>query len=362
MPSNTEQGQRFIKSLLWLLGLLIAVYVVSHAMVHDRLSGCTQSGDCDGQLAGGQVSWHYFATLTPQGEVIPRHIDEMDWYVGSGRTVEILKSLTSRYETIKVLSAGVKAKIQLLAGRLALPDKTRELVDALDAGNYDRALQVLRFLQYSLSQDTLSDLDKTIGFSQLGEDLTTLGGLINQQRIEVTHLSPPLASLFFWTSPTLSMLEVLFWAAFGVITNLLVNSAEYLRKGDFQPCERWVAYTKLVYGPILAMVLVMALINGWFDVESYRLRVWTLPLLGFLFGYASRRTARQLDKLLERFMGKMEQGIAAGPEQARKRHQAIVKELQQAYKPATFTELKAQAKKLAKAHLENEVSGKGKGQ
>ncbi len=140
-----------------------------------------------------------------------------------------------------------------------------------------------------------------------------------------------------------------------------ISSAEYLRKGDFQPIETWVAYPKLIYGPILAVVLVLALINGFFTVENYKLRVWTLPLVGFIFGYAARRTARLVEKVIERFLGKAEQGIAKGPEAASAKQTALVNDLKNALKPRNMEDLRSQAKKLAKEITENEVKkGEGK--
>ena len=154
------------------------------------------------------------------------------------------------------------------------------------------------------------------------------------------------------------MLEVLFWALFGVLTNLLVNATEYLRKGTFQPRERWVAYTKLLYGPIFAVILVLAMINGFFETESYEVRVWTLPLVSFLFGYASRRTARLIDRLLERFLGAAEKAIDAGPGPVAARRQALVDKLMDAYRPSDLPTLRAQAKELAREIVEAEVDGR----
>jgi len=51
---------------------------------------------------------------------------------------------------------------------------------------------------------------------------------------------------------------------------------------------------------MLSLVLVMAILNGWFDLGEYETRAWSLPLISFLFGYASRKTASLIDRLLDR--------------------------------------------------------------
>jgi len=109
------------------------------------------------------------------------------------------------------------------------------------------------------------------------------------------------------------MIEVFLFALFGVLTNLLVNAAEFLRKKEFDSAERWVAYTKLVYGPSLAVILVFAITQGWFDLGDYQTRSFTLPLLGFIFGYATRRTVTLFDRLTTKILGAASDSIKRGP-------------------------------------------------
>ena len=105
-------------------------------------------------------------------------------------------------------------------------------------------------------------------------------------------------------------------------------------------------------------ILVLAMINGFFQLESYEVRVWTLPLASFLFGYASRRTARLVDRLLERFLGAADEAIEVGPGPATARRRALVEKLADAYRPGDWQQLRTQAKQLAREIVETEVDGR----
>ena len=160
-----------------------------------------------------------------------------------------------------------------------------------------------------------------------------------------------IGDLLFSVAPNLSILEVLFWALFGVFTSLLVNSAEYLRERSFNPDERWVAYTKLVYGPILAMVIVLAIMFGWLSLGPYEARVWTLPLVGFIFGYASRRTVNLFEKLQDKVFGATEKSIREGPKKIMEARAKTLEMLRDAARPKSMKELRERAKEHARQHV-----------
>ena len=149
----------------------------------------------------------------------------------------------------------------------------------------------------------------------------------------------------FWTSPGGSLAEVLFWALLGVLTNLLLHGARYVSRHGYRPAERWVAYTKMTYGPMLALIVVMAMLNGWIDFGAYESRVWTLPFIGFILGYNSRKTASLLDRLGERLLGEADQSITDGPAAIAARTSARLEALRQV-QPQTLAELRTAASAL----------------
>ncbi|MDO6695515.1 hypothetical protein Q4574_19605 [Aliiglaciecola sp. 3_MG-2023] len=337
-PTRTI-GQSFILKLIVLLTLVIFVYLVSHLIVMHTKS--------DEQ---GAISWKYFAQLSSTGEVNFKNLGDLDWYIGAEQSLDTIAKIRDRSTSIFELFTKTKAQILQLKLRVNDLKEITPIETQLDQGEYNNAYLLVAEVSSKLSASNL--LPNTIK-----ENLFALDRLKQQQLNDLETLSPP-NKLFMWTSPNLSMLEILFWAVFGVITNLLVNSAEYLRKQNFNPLERWVAYTKLIYGPILALVMVMAIMFGWFDLGPYKARVWTLPLIGFIFGYASRRTAALFDKLIAKVLGEAEKSINEGPKKLYEERTKLIRALKSAAEPKGFGEIKSQAKELANGLVESQLAKK----
>lgn len=305
--------------------------------------------------ASGKIDWRSFAQIDSIGGVRFFNLGDLDWYLGADASVDKIRDLRDRSAEINTLNTKVRGQFVQLR-RLVVDHGRVEAINLLVInGKYQDAYIQLSELEIELSRDSIN----RSGFFAIKENLIQLQRLKMTQMHDLEDLSPPHANLFFWTSPNLSIVEVLFWALFGVMTNLLVNSAEYLRKNNFNPDERWVAYTKLVYGPVLAVVLVLAIMFGWLDIGPYEARVWTLPLVGFLFGYASRRTANLFDKLQEKAMGAAEKSIERGPKDILEKRRQVQAALRDAARPESINELRTMAKQFAREQLNTEVSIKG---
>ena len=92
----------------------------------------------------------------------------------------------------------------------------------------------------------------------------------------------------------------------------------------------------------------MAILIGWIDVGSYQTVSWSLPVLGFLFGYNSRKTALLVDRLSERLLGAARESIDEGPEAVAKRRMETLRSVMwNSRSPATFDELVTDAKVVA---------------
>ena len=333
---------------------LLAGGAVLYALLHVALP---ERPPTDAPGCTSELGPDCFGRVDELGDVELASPGDVDWYVGADEARRVREQAERNSREMDAL----RSAVVLRAGsRIAPLLLDRAPVDALirevGRGEYAAAGQTFAGIVDSLS--TASANVEAVALAEIGADLARLAVLERHQHALVARLTPPLARLFFWTSPAYSMLEVLFFALFGVLTNLLVNATEHLRKGDFHPPERWVAYTKLLYGPIIALILVFAMIHGFLRPESYEVRVWTLPGVSFLFGYASRRIARLIDSLLERVLGVADPAAREEPGPVTAERRDLVEKLAKAYRPRDLRELRQQLKELAHEAVEAEAAAR----
>lgn len=341
-----SQGQRFVTWQLILLLAVVVAYLFAHAVFRpsDHLPYGTN-----------------FVSISTQGIVTPRDMMDLNWFIGPEQSRQIL--LTTSNANIRIQN-NVDEINSLIQGTIDEGQRSEwqhlmEFKTSVTSGEYENARLILETIQRGVSPGTYSNIvwgnkGKPV-FSLLKDRIDELCRVKREQKSEVEYLKPPLTSQCFWTTPCGSLFEVVFWSLFGVITYLLVNSAEYLRTGQFKPSERWVTYTKLVYGPILSLVLVLAIVYGYMDLGGYRVRVYTLPIVAFVFGYASRNIVTLFDKLVERFLGEAGRSIEAGPDAVAARRNAEIEQMMASAKPTTLQELKEQAKKIARPIVETSI-------
>ena len=369
--NSLETGKAFIKRLIIAFWLLVSIYIVSHWVLWSLPTASPPIGNNQAQqpsacftepAKAGTLSWQNFVSVAPNGEVRFHNHREMDWYVGADHVIELTEPLrAAETQTLELV-----AEIREILGRmnesgLIRPAAIKVLRGHIDAGQYIEARIAFETFWSTLSSETRGILDQNQPrVSGFGDKVESIRQLLIEQCDYASAFTPPSTKMFFWTSPSLAIVEVYFWALLGVLTNLFYNSAEHLRKGTFNPNERWVAYTKAHYGPVLAVILTLAMVFGWFKIESYEIRVWTLPLVGFIFGYVSRSTARLFENIVERFMGKAEEAARAGPEGARASTTRVLNVLMEATRPRNFEELRHDAKILAGEVVEKKLADKEK--
>ena len=349
LATSREEGRRFVSRLIAGILLLLILYVAVHIPRYDG----------DEQLVANlvQVDSTGIAVFPdPQG---------IRWWIGGARADDVIESMISRNVGIRQTRASVSRLVESLVVRTSRhPIEERDLGGVIRfgfdlrplalSGDYSGLARELTLLESSrLAPSTLSrNPSLARGIDNLQIEVSQLEELKAEQLHELVGLGPPTFSrMFFWTTPTLSIVEVLFFALFGVLTNLLVNSAEFLRKGEFRPAERWVAYTKLVYGPVLAVILTTAMVMGWFDAGGYNVRVYTLPLLGFVFGYASRRVVTLFDELVGRILGSVGTSVREGPEATALRRRQYLDSRSVTQAASSIDDLRRKAKELAYEYL-----------
>lgn len=102
---------------------------------------------------------------------------------------------------------------------------------------------------------------------------------------------------YFFLKDEFLLLEILFWALFGVICNSLYNAAEFIRKRKFDPNESTVYFVKFLYAPLVSLVIYLAfdLIGG----EQASATPTNTVVLAFLLGFFSGRSIELLHRLKE---------------------------------------------------------------
>ncbi|MEQ8626606.1 hypothetical protein [Ekhidna sp.] len=102
----------------------------------------------------------------------------------------------------------------------------------------------------------------------------------------------------FWLDSKWILIEVLVWSLFGVFCSLLFHGSEAVRQNKFDPKEIAVHYAKLIYSPIITVIIIFSgnvLINdGAINVEG--ISYWVI-VLSFILGFYSRRAIDLLDRI-----------------------------------------------------------------
>lgn len=357
-PSARPPGQMFVHFLIIATIAWIILYVLLHLAI-----------DSKSRFAVNDIKEAYY--ISPQGEFFLLDASTITWNIGKLKATPILERLDKRNEAIGQLieSARIDAdRLRQSFSREAstyhyAPDKHPAfLIDAaLNTSAFDENCEHPTLHCYTPIWDMplrkITELHSQLAsIRQYSESNTVLARLVRTlselkqnsyaQFIDASSLKVSRARSFFWTSPEGSSAEIIFFSVFGVLANLLVSSAEYLRKRNFKQNERWVAYTKLVYGPILAWILVTAIAVGWFDLGEYEVGTYSLPLIAFVLGFYSRKTVNLFQKLGDKLMGKAEESIEKGPADILAARQAYQRQFINSLRPRSISELKDTAYRL----------------
>lgn len=357
-PQQTRKpGQSFVSGLIAFTIFWVILYVVSHGLP-------------DKQLKFTQINLEQSYRLSPQGEFFVYDTVAINWAMGELNATAILKRLDERTGQIRVLMENLRLNSQRLNKSLTrestakIPTKNNPVTlinQALTSTGCDKDNSACN-TKNCLQECTIWDKAKN-SLQRMAKELSPLknfaesNDLINQLLVTLSDLQqktyaqyqdtkalkPSSARSFFWSSPVGSSIEVIFFSVFGVLANLLVTSAEYLRQNNFKPSERWVAYTKLIYGPILAWILVTAIAVGWFDLGEYEVGIYSLPLLAFILGFYSRKTVALFDKFGKKILGTAEKSIQDGPAQITARRRAALEQYLHSLKPRNINEIKQSA-------------------
>ncbi|MFQ5505272.1 MAG: hypothetical protein ACE5F1_10795 [Planctomycetota bacterium] len=301
-------------------------------------------------------------SLSARGRLLVRDRARLNWFVGAGRVERVLESTNMRFLEMQSHAADMRRLLEAFSHKSmgSSPIKVSRIRDAINGGQYAEATRIWDQITTGLTHETRMRVlgpELIFDLRRKGFDLSRL---MKEQEQARDSLRPMVATGLIWGDPRLMLVDVLFWAIFGVLVNLLWRASEQLRRGELSAPDQWVVYAKLVYGPILALVTVHALTLGTAGMLSFEVRVWLYPSLGLLFGFSSRGIVRLIDRVVRALLGRAPK--AKKPEPAappvENRHEQIL-DFMRVMKPKTFDELRQQAKELAGALVEAKVLDRG---
>jgi hypothetical protein len=343
---NESSGKRFMVVMAVLFLLTVAAYVVLHICY---------PAECTRQPPAKMIRIDKFGFAT----VISA--EDLAWQVGDKKAVPLVAVLNARNERIVALRSQLDA--QLLKAET-------ELLGVLRGEAYPFSCLLTRIVEECEEHTVLPSLAKKIssvaGSLSIGtlldgraESLRALGTTVNQlsqlrsdQIMTRGDAKPPRKYMVFWMSPYGVLFEALFWSLFGTLTSLVFHSARALTvknfaKDGFKPIERWVGFSKIIYGPIVTAVLVFALWLGLIEFGGPELRSWSLPLIGVLIGFNVRKAVDIVDELSRGMLDRFRKSSLRSDAERQAAEDAKFRGLTITtlpYLPKTLTELKAAAK------------------
>jgi hypothetical protein len=361
---SDAQGKRFILKLIALAAVIAVTWAIAHFLnppaanfpKPDQIYTLVKSspGLCKKADRSSILSSY-------TGRLILTNAEKARFFIGSDRALEFHQKIIERNQILRELRTDIQRGIfeisQVVRRDAEDPEIYGNFVNCLSASDYDR----LPGIWFEKAKRVSPDGNKLIAakVTNMLENIDRLVEVRQEQYEAYKSLdSPPLLATIFWVNEGWLLLEALYWALLGVVIQLLVRSVEYLRKFEFRPREQYVAYTKLIYGPLIAVFMCLAILIGWIDIGSYEVIAWSIPLFAFIFGYNSRKVSKLLDALSERILGQTKRGIEAGPEAVRQRKLKWLQQLRDKSNPGTFEELKGDAIELSGAFVRNSVEEK----
>lgn len=366
LTPTKRPGQTFVHFIIIATVAWIILYILLHLAI-----------DPEGRFARNNVQDAYY--LTAQGEFHLFDATTLTWNVGKIKATPILKRLDERNDTIRKLMEQIRIDARRLRESLSRELGTSKLdpsqhptylIEAALSSTLEESCNPKPSECYQATWDAplrriselyleLQNMDEHREsnniIARLNSHLSQLKQQSFAQYVDAGALKVSRAHSFFWSSPEGSSAEIIFFAVFGVLANLLVKSAEYLRNNNFKQNERWVAYTKLVYGPIIAWILVTAIAVGWFDLGEYQIGTYSLPLLAFVLGFYSRKTVNLFSRLGDHLLGKAQASIEKGPAEILASRRAYQAQFLNLLKPRSYQELKQTAFDIKDEIVKTEV-------
>jgi len=354
---------------LWIVGTAI-VFGMAHLVTTDPiLEKLPRNSTVRTLLTGLRRDSVPPVVLDGAGRVIAISDPDLRWQVGQERAAAIESGLEDRSRQITELrdqtvdQALLEFTVKLGGGVGATP-ALKHLLEEIEicvaatncapaptnkcvtANNFELAAKIFTQVVEGWGEQTRQKVGETAIF-ELNYGLEELAALKRQQEDSAANLSPPRMQQIFWSSPIGALTEAVFWSFFGTLTNLMVNIAQARALGKFRSDELWVCWAKMIYGPVLSFVLILAIYFGIINAGT-EVRFWLLPILGFFFGYNTRKVAMQVDALSAKLFGSLAKSTEIDAWQTRAAA-ASAANVAATAQPKTMDELKQQATHVSDA-------------
>lgn len=120
---------------------------------------------------------------------------------------------------------------------------------------------------------------------------------INELKLLLPNISFTVPSVF-WLSGKMSLLEVIFWALFGLAASVLYRVTEAIRDKEFNARKIPIHIAKLVYAPLSTMVVVFSISLWTADRGEAFIGISNGLVIGsFILGFFSGRTVDLLKRI-----------------------------------------------------------------
>jgi hypothetical protein len=279
---------------------------------------------------------------------------DLQWYVGREQGAAIAAALRDRSRRIneledRIIRQGLLEFMVRFSGGVGLGAGARNQLEALTTNvhlcQYTEATKEFTQIIQGWSDETRKRVGEREVF-ELNYGLAELARLQREQTNSLgVNLHPPRMHQIFWSSPIGALLEAIVWSVIGTLVNLMVNVSHAHSRGRFRKDEIWVSISKVIYGPVLSFVLILAIYFGVLNAGT-EMRFWLLPLLGFLFGYNTRKLAMIIDRLSEKMLGAVGESARAKSDWEARAAGHAAAAVQAEARPRSLSEMKEQAKQV----------------
>lgn len=321
------QAVRFMR---WQAGLLVFC-VIAYSLLHFLKPA-----------AGTFPTPDKLIHIDPFGRATVISAEDLDWYVGSDKSVPLLTQMNERNKNIEARLGNLHQQLQDFASQFS-EEVAGPVRNAAEQGLFSNAVHEVTLRYATLAPDSLANGSDLI-VNQTEQTLRELAELQRAQQETLTLFCEPEKFKLFWVDPWGVLFEVAAWSLFGLFSSLLYHSARYARKGKFKVTETAVGWTKIFYTPVVAIVLSLAIADGLLHVSPTGTRIWMIPLLGFLAGFSARKAAKVVDGLAEWALGRMARSLQGNDDNSTSPGVAAI--VQALPPPKDYNDLEIQAKAM----------------
>ncbi|MEW6156931.1 MAG: hypothetical protein AB1813_05825 [Verrucomicrobiota bacterium] len=358
--AHQKQANKFLRELWCLLAFVVFLTVMLHLASAEPIANeLNIPQPIRSLLSRLRIDPTNAVTLDRAGRVVSLINEDLRWYVGKDQAALIAAALIDRTRRIDdledriVRQALLEFKVKFSAGfglPLAARDQLNRLGDHAQSNDFRAASSLLTEIVQGWSDETR----KKVGEQAIFELNYGLEELARLQKAQVAslgvNLQPPRMHQIFWSSPVGALLEAIVWSIIGTLVNLILNVSQAHSRGKFRPDEIWVSRSKLIYGPVLSFVLILAIYFGILNAGT-EMRFWLLPLLGFVFGYNTRKLAMLIDRLSEKLLGEASKSARQQSEWETRAAQHAAAAVMNEARPQSLAEMKEQARRVVESAI-----------